>query len=122
MHATIVHSPFRRGSTKGAAGLTPNQNESFNATVLKRCFKERNFGTAAVQRALRLGILSWNVGCQGLVQVLLNLGTKPNAFTKTAILAKDKCKLSDAAHSGHQRKRLRTIQKSTSGNYVPGGH
>ena len=40
------------------AGLTQNQNESFNATIWKRCPKERNFGTAAVQRALRLAILS----------------------------------------------------------------
>ena len=55
------------------AGPTQNQNESFNATIWKRCPKERNFDTAAVQRALRLAILSWNVGCQGLVQVLLKL-------------------------------------------------
>ena len=40
------------------AGLTQNQNELFNATIWKSCPKERNFGTAAVQRALRLAILS----------------------------------------------------------------
>ena len=37
----------------------------------------------------------------------------PTLFTKTAILAKDKRRLSDAARSGHQRKRLRITQKFT---------
>ena len=54
--------------------------------------------------------------------MLLKLSTEPNTFTKTAILAKDKCILSDAARSGPLKKRLSTTQKSGSGDHVPGGH
>jgi len=46
--------------------LTQNQNEAFNATLWRRCPKERNFGTAAVQWALV--VLSWNSGRQDCYQ------------------------------------------------------
>ena len=66
---------------------------------------KKNFGSAAVQRAIRLAILSWNMGCQGLVaKVLLKMSTEPKTFTKAAILATDKRRLSDAVRSGTKEK------------------
>ena len=52
------------------AGLTQNQNESFNATLWRRCPKERYFETAFVKRALPLSVLSWNNEQQCLIKVL----------------------------------------------------
>ena len=60
--------------TRCVAGLTQNQNESFNATLWRRCPKERYFGTAVVKRALSLRVLTWNKGRLGLTNVLNELG------------------------------------------------
>ena len=71
-------------------GLTQNQNESFNASVWKRCPKERYFGTATVKHAVAMSVLTWNVGRQGQVQVFDKLEIPVNVFTKKALLVKDK--------------------------------
>ena len=74
------------------AGDMQNQNEAFNAT-LQRCSKEKNFGTAAVQHALALAVMSWNAGQQGLVGVIEKLGSKPTIFTKKAVTIKRQIKI-----------------------------
>jgi len=99
------------------AGLTQNQNESFNATLWKRCPKERYFGTAAVQHALSLAILSWNTGRQGLFSVFNELQLEPNAFTKRAIITKDTQKLSHS-HAGPVKKKRKVVRD----DYIPGGY
>ena len=109
---------------KCIGGFTQNQNESFNATIWKRCPKEKKFGTAAVQRALGLAILSWNMGRQGLHDVLMNLGLSPNKFTEDGIIAKDKRRVSDSVQYTQKPKKQKTATTCTpvsQSDYIPGG-
>jgi len=104
------------------SGLTQNQNEAFNATLWRRCPKERNFGTAAVQLALALAVLSWNSGRQGLLSIFKDLGIEANAFTKKSMMIKDKCRLSHACRATEKIKKRRVASEPSSGDYIPGGY
>ena len=104
------------------AGLTQNQNESFNATLWKRCPKEKYFGTSAVRRALALAILFWNAGHQGLYSVFNELQMVPNAFTKRAIATKDKQRLASSSRAVHAKKKRKLVRESSCDDYTPGGH
>ena len=105
------------------AGMTQNQNESFNAALWKRCPKERYFGTLAVNRALAFAVIFWNSGHLGLIQILEELDLPVNTFTKQAIYAKDKKRISQAQYKTNCATKRRKLQKqSVSDDYVPGGY
>ena len=62
--------------TRCVPGLTQNQNEAFNATVWKRCPKERRFGAGSVTRALGLAAIIWNSGvCYDKILQKLNMNS-----------------------------------------------
>ena len=104
------------------AGYTQNQNEAFNATLWRRCPKEKNFGTAAVQRALALAVMSWNAGQQGLVGVIEKLGIKPTICTKKAVTIKDKLRLANAERSMRIVRKRKVTTQAQSSDYIPGGY
>ena len=101
------------------AGYTLNQNEAFNATLWRRCLKEKNFGTAAVEHALALAVMSWNAGQQGLVGVIEKLGFKPTIFTKKAVTIKDKLRLANTECSLRIVKKRKVTTQAQSSNLHP---
>ena len=70
-------------------GLTQNQNESLNATIWKRCPKEKNFGAKFVNRAVASATLAWNTGAKSQIRVLTALSLPVFPFTRTAAISKD---------------------------------
>ena len=91
-------------------GLTQNQNESFNATIWKRCPKERLFGASAVQRALTFAIVTWNSG-KGYDRLLQKMGLSANWTTMQRMLEKDSVRVSDA---GKREKKSEKARKRRS--------
>ena len=69
-------------------GLTQNQNESFNATVWKRCPKEKRFGGNSVKRAMGLAVMTWNSGKQ-YSTLLENMHLSSNWHTHQSMKSKD---------------------------------
>ena len=105
------------------AGPTQNQNEAFNATLWRRCPKERYFGTGTVRRALALSVLCWNGGRQSLTRVLEKLGFEANVYSSEAFISKDKHRLSHSRRIADQKVKKRKLTKeSLTGDYVPGGY
>ena len=80
------------------AGLAQNQNEGFNATIWKRCPKERAFSASSVKRAVHLAAISWNCGNSCYENMLHSLGLGCNYFTKKVMNAKNNRRLSEAAN------------------------
>ena len=103
------------------SALTQNQNESFNATIWRRCPKERYFGTAAVKCAVSMSVLTWNIGRQGIMSVFDELQLPINVFTKNAVVLKDKKRMTSSQHSSSVKKR-KVEKVPVTGDYVPGGH
>ena len=91
-------------------GLTQNQNESFNATIWKRCPKERLFGASAVERALTFAIVTWNSG-KGYDRILQKMGLSSNWATMQRMLEKDSVRVSDA---GKRQKKTDEARKRRS--------
>ena len=77
------------------AGLTQNQNEGFNATIWRRCPKERAFDASAVKRAVCLATISWNSGRSCYQEILTALGLSSNYFTSKIAHAKDYKRISE---------------------------
>ena len=93
-------------------GLTQNQNEAFNATIWRRCPKERAFGAAAVRRAVHLASISWNGGKHCYVQMLNALGINHNHFTTMVAKARDSRRLAEAAkYAANKEERKRKIKE-----------
>ena len=70
-------------------GLIQNQNEAFNATVWRRCPKEKAFGVSTVRRAVCLAAISWNCGKNCYKLILNKLDLVSNYFTDKIIALKD---------------------------------
>ena len=78
-------------------GLTQNQNEAFNATVWRRCPKERAFGASAVKRGVHLAVITWNSGSSCYELILTSLRLDANHFTEKIKQMKDFRRISEAA-------------------------
>jgi len=86
--------------------LTQNQNEAFNATIWRRCPKERAFCAAAVKRAVHLALISWNGGKHCYFQMLNALGINHNHFTTMVAKARDSRRLSEVVkYAANKEKR-----------------
>ena len=87
-------------------GLTQNQNESFNATIWKRCPKEKNFGAKSVNNAVASATLTWSVGAKAKIIMLKALSLPVHPYTELATASKDAKRLYHARqkHSASKEK------------------
>ena len=74
-----------------------------NATIWKRCPKERAFSASSVKRAVHLAAISWNCGNSCYENMLHSLGLGCNYFTKKVMNAKNNRRLSEAAKTTYQK-------------------
>ena len=88
-------------------GLTQNQNESFNATIWKRCPKEKNFGVKSVNNAVASATLTWNVAANAKIIMLKALSLPVHPYTELATASKDAKRIYHARqkHSAYNEKR-----------------
>ena len=101
------------------SGLTQNQNEFFNATIWKRCTKERYFGAATIKRAHAMLVVTRNVGRQDLVSVFEHLQLPTNIFTLKALGLKEKKRIMSSQRCATIKKR-KVSKALERGDYVPG--
>ena len=97
--------------TSCVGGLTQNQNEGFNATIWRKCPKERYFGAAAVKRAVHLAVVSWNSGRSSYEQILNALGIDSNCFIVKLIQARDCKRLSQSIKYVEQKENRKRLVK-----------
>ena len=113
-------------------GLTQNQNESFNATVWKKCPKEKRYGAASVKRALHIASATWNQG-KLYDKMLKRMGIEPNWVTEDRIICKDITRVKSAEKKFKKKEKIRAQRLENINtekqkrlrlgvDYVPGGH
>ena len=113
-------------------GLTQNQNESFNATVWKKCPKEKRLGAASVERALNYAVITWNSG-KLYVKMLEKMNIQSNWSTENLLRDKNVVRVKSATRKTKKsdnikKKRIENVtaeqqkRQKMGVDYVPGGH
>ena len=108
-----------------------HQNESLNATIWKRCPKEKFFGVEAVRTAVASAITSWNIGANSLLGILNALDLEIFPYTNRRVMVKDNVRRFHAKRSicSKEKRKLGKMSKNRSEevarqrfgqDYVPG--
>ena len=99
------------------AGLTQNQNESFNSCIWKRCPKHLWRGPQSVKSATNLAILSWNCGAAvSCNRMMKSLKLQGGYHTNLATARKDKRRLecADKSCEEAEKKKKKDVKKKKS--------